>query len=209
LYEQLKSKNFVVIAVAFDTGGEAAVREWIEAAEPSYPCLIDEKHIVAELYDMVNVPTGVWINEDGEIVRPGEPAGWSDAWRTGDQKELKRSKDRYLDAVRNWVEHGIHSSFLVEPDEVRKRMPGPTDEHALATAYYRMGLFLTGLGYKNDARKHFSKSMNLRKESWNFKRQTWTLIETQEVRRDKFKEAIEVLGEQRYYPKLELENKKR
>jgi hypothetical protein len=159
---------------------------------------------VSELYDMVNVPTGIWINKEGEIVRPAEPAGWSDAWRTGDQKELQHSKDRYLDAVRNWVEHGEHSPFLVEPDEVRKRMRGPTDEHALATAHYRMGLFLTELGYKNDARKYFSEAMNLRTESWNFKRQAWTLTETQEVRRDKFKGAIEALGEKRYYPKLEL-----
>jgi tetratricopeptide (TPR) repeat protein len=157
---------------------------------------------------MVNVPTGIWINEEGEIVRPAEPAGWSDAWRTGDQKELKHSKDRYLDAVRNWVEHGIHSPFLSEPEEVRKRMTGPTDEHALATAYYRMGLYLTELGYKDDARKHFSEAMNLRKESWNFKRQAWMLIETQEIRREKFIEAIEELGDQRYYPKIELKNKK-
>ena len=36
--------------------------------------LVDEKHTVATLYGMVNVPTGVWIDERGKIVRPNEVA---------------------------------------------------------------------------------------------------------------------------------------
>ena len=72
LYEELKDKNFLIIAVAFDTGCVAAVQEWIRlaaptqlskelldimgwedtlsrnAATPTYLCLVDEKHLVAE-----------------------------------------------------------------------------------------------------------------------------------------------------------------
>src|SRR5271168_895746 len=51
------------IAIAFDSGGNAATEPWIKAANATYPCLIDRRHIVAELYDMVNVPTAVWIDE--------------------------------------------------------------------------------------------------------------------------------------------------
>ncbi len=47
------------IAIAFDSGGNAATEPWIKAAKPTYPCLIDRQHLVAELYDMVNVPTAV------------------------------------------------------------------------------------------------------------------------------------------------------
>ena len=90
LYEELKDKNFLIIAVAFDTGCVAAVQEsmhlrtaptqlskelldimgWEDtlsrnAATPTYLCLVDEKHLVAEQYNMVNVPTAVWINEAG------------------------------------------------------------------------------------------------------------------------------------------------
>ena len=35
---------------------------------------MDENHTISALYNMVNVPTGVWINEDGIIVRPPETA---------------------------------------------------------------------------------------------------------------------------------------
>ena len=55
------------IAIAFDSGGNAATEPWIKAAKPTYPCLIDRRHLVAELYDMVNVPTAVWIDERGKI----------------------------------------------------------------------------------------------------------------------------------------------
>ncbi|MGH7823430.1 MAG: hypothetical protein ACREQ9_27020, partial [Candidatus Binatia bacterium] len=51
------------------------------AATPTYPCLIDRDHVVAELYGMVNVPMAAWIDEEGRIVRPAEPAGASDSFR--------------------------------------------------------------------------------------------------------------------------------
>jgi hypothetical protein len=109
LYEELKDRNFLIISVAFDAGGVASVKDcirpaapaqlprelldimgWEEtlsarAAIPTYPCLIDEKHIVAQRYNMVNVPMAVWINESGWIVRPPEPAGATDGFRTMDR----------------------------------------------------------------------------------------------------------------------------
>jgi hypothetical protein len=51
------------------------------AGVPTYPCLIDREHVVAELYGIVNVPTAVWIDEAGRMVRPPEPAGMSDGFR--------------------------------------------------------------------------------------------------------------------------------
>jgi hypothetical protein len=60
--------------VAQDTGGAKDAGPWIAAGKPEYTVLIDEKHLVSRLYNMVNVPTGVWINEHGQIVRPNEVA---------------------------------------------------------------------------------------------------------------------------------------
>ena len=73
MYEELKDEGFTVITVAFDKNAEEA-RPWIEAANPQHPSLIDTKHLVADLYNMVNVPTILWINEVGEIVRPNDVA---------------------------------------------------------------------------------------------------------------------------------------
>ena len=56
LYEELGDKGFLPVAVAFDTRGPEAARPWIEGAKATYPCLVDEHHVVAELYGMVNIP---------------------------------------------------------------------------------------------------------------------------------------------------------
>lgn len=61
LYRDLAGHDFTILAVAFDEAD--AARPWIEAAAPTYPCLIDRSHQVAELYHMVNVPQAAWIDE--------------------------------------------------------------------------------------------------------------------------------------------------
>jgi tetratricopeptide (TPR) repeat protein len=194
--------------VAFDTGGKKAVKESIEAANPTYPCLIDEQHRVAELYGMVNVPSAVWINEEGRIVRPPEPAGWNDAWRTGNSADLEQSKTIYFDALRNWVQLGDASPYALTADEIKKRMPEPANEHSLAAAHFRMGLYLTEQGDLEEAKHHFDTAILLQPESWNFKRQSWTLVDSIEVRRNKFLKAVEALGDRPYYPPVDLSEKK-
>ena len=97
----------------------AAARPWIEAAKPSYPCLIDNDHRVADLYHMVNVPQAVWIDETGHIVRPTESAGAYEGFRAMDRTTRKvpdevaaitsLAKRTYVEAVRDWVVRGSAS----------------------------------------------------------------------------------------------------
>lgn len=122
------------IAVALDARGAAAAGEWIRAAAPTYSCLIDEPHVVAELYGMVNVPMAVWIDESGAIVRPAEIAGSSEAFRTDLDRvtfdrterglvEASRVREIYSDAVRAWVLEGgwwpkqseVHQALRIAP----------------------------------------------------------------------------------------------
>src|SRR2546422_11560569 len=72
---------------------------WIEAAKPPHPSLIDTRHLVADLYNMVNVPTIVWIDARGRIVRPNDVAFGTDTFKhiTG----LEAAK--HLGALRAWV----------------------------------------------------------------------------------------------------------
>ena len=55
-----------MITVAVERDGEDA-REFIEAAAPTHPSLIDTDHVLAERYNMVNVPTVLWIDERGRV----------------------------------------------------------------------------------------------------------------------------------------------
>ena len=184
------------------------------AATPTYPCLIDEKHIVAELYNMVNVPSAVWINEAGHIVRPAESAGASDGFRTMDRTtwqmapetaaEGKRVRMTYVDAVRDWVAKGDASPYALSPAEARKQMRGPTDSDALATANFRLGEYLYHQGHHQDAQPYFAEAQRLRPESWNFRRQRLELEEVGKASGPEFWAAVDALGEKPYYPRAKL-----
>ena len=112
---------------SFDRDGRRAdaARPWIEAARPDYPVLIDRTHLVAELYNMVNVPQAVWIDEDGRIVRPTENAGAFEGFRAMDLATRKmpgrgcgesgEGQDDLRAAVRDWVEKGAASEHVFDP----------------------------------------------------------------------------------------------
>src|SRR3979490_2523810 len=126
-----------VLSVALDTGGVDAAGPWIERAKTTHPALIDQGHLLDELLGVVNVPSGVWIDERGVIVRPPEPAfPWrprqpSDellaqlpaltAQQLLESQKIKIGPDRYVAALRDWVEHGDSSRYALSPDEVTDR----------------------------------------------------------------------------------------
>jgi hypothetical protein len=84
--------------VALDKSAEDA-RPWIEKAQPAHPALIDTPHVLADLYDVVNVPTIFWIDERGRIVRPNDVAFGTDTF-----KHITRLESaRHLAALRVWV----------------------------------------------------------------------------------------------------------
>ena len=198
------------ITIAFDSGGNAATEPWITAAKPTYPCLIDRRHVVAELYDMVNVPTAVWIDERGRIVRPSEPAGVTDAFRkmnrtnfsipTDAMNELQAKRKAYQDAIRDWVAKGAKSKFALGEAEVLRRMHTPDDSQVRAAANFRLGEYLFEKGHLSAAQKYFEEAKRLRPESWNYKRQAWALEDPMKPGGPEFWAAVDSLGEGKYYP---------
>ena len=196
------------IAVALDARGAAAAGEWIRAAAPTYPCLIDERHTVAELYGMVNVPMAVWIDESGSIVRPAEIAGASEVFRTELDRETfdrtewgveetSRVREIYSDAVRAWVLEGRHA---LAPDEARRRLRLPTATDALAAAHARLGELLWEAGDGEGARCHFAEASRLVPESWCFRRQSWNLEDDPQLADPRFWAAVDAIGAGEFYP---------
>src|SRR5205807_8495552 len=92
--------------------------------------LTDTEHRRDDLYNRVNVPQAVWIDEKGAIVRPPETAGSTDHFRRMDLKTRTMSpedqaarlaaRQAYLDAVRAWVNTGKH---VLPADTARAGMP--------------------------------------------------------------------------------------
>ena len=72
-YEELKGNNFEIISAAQDSGGEAAAGGIFDAGNVTYTALIDVNHTISSLFNLVNVPSAVWIDEEGRIVRINSP----------------------------------------------------------------------------------------------------------------------------------------
>jgi tetratricopeptide (TPR) repeat protein len=214
LYEELGPSGFVPIAVALDTRGAEDAREWIEAAKPTYPCLIDAHHVVADLYGMVNVPNAVWIDERGRIVRPAEAAGSSDAFRATDRttfrmpeeatQQTRAARRAYLDALRDWVRNGERSAYALSAEEARQRSPALTDDDALAAVHFRLGVHLWERGRAEEAQQHFAAAKRLSPDDWRYKRQAWHLEQKGKAGGPEFWAAVDALGDRTYYPPARL-----
>jgi peroxiredoxin len=74
LREQVRPQGLEIVTVAMDSAGAEAGREFVERAAPKHPALIDATHTLGARFGVTNVPSGIWIDESGTIVRPAEPA---------------------------------------------------------------------------------------------------------------------------------------
>ena len=133
MYDEVEDEDFIIISVAEESRGNETAREWIEEAKPTYVTLIDREHHVADLYNMVNVPQSVWIDEKGCIVRPTETAGSHDGWRSMNREDLSmpedsaaivvKAQETYVNAVRDWAVNGAKSKHVFSEAAARGGTP--------------------------------------------------------------------------------------
>ena len=189
-----------MITVALDSAGAAAAGEFIRAANPTHPSLIDAHYEVARAYNMVNVPTAVWIDEEGRIVRPNEMAFADNRWI----EYTKFDMTRYLEAVRDWARRGAQSPYALDAQARRKRLALPTAEHALAAATFRLAEHLHETGQPKAAVAFFKRAQALQPESWCFKRQAWALTDAEKYYGTNFQTEVKALAGRPYYSPLDL-----
>lgn len=162
MYAELKDHHFTVITVALDKSPEDA-RPYIDAAKPAHPSLVDVDHHVADLYGIVNVPTVIWIDEHGRIVRPNDVAFGSDTF-----KDLHGiASAPHLDALRAWVKDG---RMPLAAEEVRKLQPVPTAEEQLARAEFGLAWYLHQAGRAQAAERHFLRAGELAPHDFTIRR---------------------------------------
>jgi hypothetical protein len=208
LYEELQTRNFMVVAVAMDSR-EGDPLKWIEAAKPSYVTLIDREHRLADLYHMVNVPQAVWIDETGRIVRPPEAAGAYEGFRRMNRttREIPEdaarltaeAKATYVDAIRDWVLHGARSEHAFDADQAQAHFRMPTEETVRAHAMFRLGLFLIQHGESEEGRGWLQEASRQHPESWCIWRQQAGVTELGLASQPDFWARVDALGNRRYY----------
>jgi tetratricopeptide (TPR) repeat protein len=183
-----------------DSAGAAAAGEFIRAANPTHPSLIDAHYEVARAYNMVNVPTAVWIDEEGRIVRPNEMAFADNRWI----EYTKFDMTHYLEAVRDWARRGVQSPYALDAKARRKRLALPTAEDALAAATFRLAEHLHETGRPEAAVPFFKRAQALQPASWCFKRQAWALTDADKFYGTNFQTEVKALAGRPYYTPLDL-----
>jgi tetratricopeptide (TPR) repeat protein len=195
IYQQLKDKNFEIVSVAQDTNGVNDAGPWITTAKPAYIALIDEKHLVSKLYSMVNVPTGVWIDEHGKIVRPNEVAFVDDRFKNFSGLDSAP----YLNALRDWIEKGNKSIYTMSAERLREKLSVNDPNIILAAAEFGLGEHLYKSGYLKEAIPHFKEAQRLNPKSWNYKRQAYALSDAKRDYGTTFAEEVEKAGGSKVY----------
>lgn len=214
-----------IVTVALDTGGAAAARPYIEAVQPRHPALIDQAHVCDDLLGIVNVPSSVWIDEDGVIVRPAEPA-WPGSTPVLDMlpdltAELPPERKVVIDEIkrfniapqttvmmlRDWAERGADSPFALPPDEVVARSRPRGIDEATAAARFELGQHLYRQGDGDAAVGHFREAHRLDPANWTYRRQAWSLESsdttgTLERYGTGWLESVRAIGAEQYYPEI-------
>lgn len=224
LRDELYPEGLEVVTVALDTGGVAAAGPWIARARPTHPSLIDQAHLLDERFGIVNVPSGVWIDEGGTIVRPPEPAFPARPYfldreippdatpvlaaRLSEARKIRVEPERYVAALRDWVANGPASRYALPPDEVVARSRPRPWEEALAAAHFALGQHLHRAGRPELAVPHFRESHRLQPDNWTYKRQAWSLHDQAQGPNDTYASDwltdVRKIGAENYYPRLDM-----
>jgi peroxiredoxin len=197
VYDELKGQNFELVAIALDTEGESAAGKFYDRAKATYTTLIDTKHTVGSLYQMVNVPSGVWIDEEGRIVRPAEVAYSKKLTVLG--QEI--GDEKYVPALRDWVEKGSASEFVMNPDKLAEHLQPRSENLAKADAYFKLGVYFYEQGDRAEAKKYWEQSQQLNPENWNYHRQDWSFSGTDKI--VKWMEKVRGLNGRPYYDPID------
>jgi hypothetical protein len=158
MQEELRGHGFTVVTVGLERDPEDA-REWIAAAGPTHPSVIDTTWAVADRYHVENVPTVYWIDEAGRIVRPQDVAFGSNAFQefTGVDAFVHQQ------ALRDWVTGTRPALSAADVDEFQRV---PSDEEQLARAEFGLGRWLWAHGQGEAAKPHFARAEERAPHLW-------------------------------------------
>ncbi len=222
--EELHPAGLEVVTVALDVGGVEHAGSWIDKAQPAHPALIDETHVLDELLGVLNVPSGIWIDEDGMLVRPPEPAWPGKAMFREQLKGLKLPDDvdpaitralevtaelkidpaAPLERLRDWVARGAASPYAMTPDEVIAASRPRGAGQSAAAAHFELGQHLWRAGDEDGAVAHFKEAHRLQPDNWTYKRQAWQFVspvlqDARAVYGTSWAEDVAAAGPENYY----------
>ena len=179
--------------MALDIDPELA-RPWHVLGQATHPSLIDTLHITNSMFGFTNIPMAIWIDEEGNLVRPAEgasiersplrdmeiPEGLPE--QLGKMmhavKAIPDDGEAYRAAILDWVRNGAASQFALSPDEVVARSQPRSDDESRATACFELGEYFHRNGDSETAISWWKQAHLLHPQNLTYKRQAWTLVTT-------------------------------
>ena len=150
------------IAVALDRCADDP-RPFIEGSGATHPSLIDTEHRLAELYHITNVPTILWIDEQGRICRPHDSQFGTDTFA----EFTKKRSAPYLEMIRAWVRSG---EGALSAEEARQHQPAVTEQSQQSRAERALAWHLHQRGAEKAAAAHFARAGELAPHDWTIRR---------------------------------------
>jgi tetratricopeptide (TPR) repeat protein len=154
---------------------------------------------MVDMFGITNVPFGLWVDEQGTIVRPPEVAfaprdEQRDAATRAQLAQMKLDParmaviqettkhttgdmNRYANAMRDWAANGAHSQHVLPADEVIARSRPRPAGAARAAAEFELAQHLHRQGHHLDAVPHFQEAHRLDPENWSYARQAYALVD--------------------------------
>lgn len=183
LRQELHHLGVELVTVGLEIGGAEVLRPYIATAQPQHPSLVDQSHKMDTLFGVTNIPSGIWIDEAGMIIRPHESAVPPPAERPGPDGQPvlmgmgTRAEDpqRYANRVRDWVERGPDSEYALSPEQVIARSHPQTMEVSRAAAHFELAQRLWRQeGFSERALAHFAQAHTLQPDNITYKRQAYS-----------------------------------
>lgn len=159
LQDDVGADRLAIYSVALDASA-ADAEPWIEAAGVRYPVVVDTAHVTAERYGITNVPSVVWVDEDGRIAKPPTIAPGDDQFRDFTRIDA----DAHHEALRRWVDDGVL------PATADDAPPPRSADEQLALAERRLAAWLQRQGHAGAAEAHLRRAVELAPWDWTIRR---------------------------------------
>ncbi|MBV9830822.1 MAG: TlpA family protein disulfide reductase [Marmoricola sp.] len=145
LAEELAPLGLDLVTVALDDDTER-VRHFTEKA--GLPAVLDPDHRLSDVFGVVNVPSTIWLDADGRVVKPPTIAPGDDQFQEFTEVEAAR----HHEALRAWLEGQ-------EPGDVEQ--PEADDDVRAARAERRLAAWLHAHDRPEAARRHYDAAVAL------------------------------------------------
>lgn len=154
---------------------------------------MDERHVISSLYNLVNVPSAVWIDESGRVRRIDEGTYAT----VHDLNGFEFGRSDYAPMVADWIARGESSAHLRDDIQIAAKTP----EQAKAEPAFALGVYFAQTGDTARADRYWAQAQALHPDSWNYHRQDWAF--TPDEAGANWQQKFQGLGDKPYYRPIE------